>query len=49
VHHGEAHEPPFDFASGPDHLTYSQGLLLRGVEAEKPQNAGVSAVIDRDE
>ena len=49
MHHGESHEPPFDFASGPDHLTYGQGLLLRRVEAEKPQNAGVGAVIDRDE
>ena len=48
MHHGESHEPPFDFASGPNHLTYGQGLLLRRIEAEKPQNAGVGAVIDRD-
>ncbi|MDT4848092.1 hypothetical protein FQZ97_821750 [compost metagenome] len=47
VHHGSAHEATADFTTHPHPSAHRQRLLVRGVEAEEAQGAGVRAVVQR--
>ena len=45
VHHGAAHETAADFTAQTQTVSHCQRFLLRGVEVEKPQSAGVGTIV----
>ena len=49
VHHGEAQKATFRLPPCPNHIAHRQRLLLRRVKAEKPQCAGVRAIINSNQ
>ena len=48
MHHFAAHKAAAQLAAHPHARTHAQGFLVRGVKVQKPQGAGVAAVIKRD-
>ena len=49
MHHLAAHEPAADLAAHPHPRADAQGFLVRRVKIEKTQQAGLAAVIHRDQ